>query len=198
MCKPEVFLYLLAKITDPYRLKDAIQVGIMDLFCHNRTDCIYPLLQVMESKTSLDNSRLKNMVIQQALRVAAMFNSEPWIKDLYNNPAITPEDYAGVLLMANGYKHEPLLQWLLASASFKDLQAVGERQNYSCSGREFYIALVETAMSTTPDKLRLSVAGPKYKMVRQTFDQGIDSPMPTVLIDIICSYVSEFDKDRDE
>ena len=66
----------------------AVQDGVRGMFVYKRTDCIDPLLDVLEGYESLKDHAIRSVFVQGASR-----RNETWMRGFYNHPAIIPTSY---------------------------------------------------------------------------------------------------------
>ena len=190
LCAPKMFLDRLDEVRTPKGQESAVRIGIDRLFDSKRTDCIRPLLAALEGRELL-SKRLKDIAIQEAFKNGAKKRSEYWVKDLYDDPAITPEVYASGLAFSGWFEaQDPVFKWLLATASRKDLQAVRDNDDHLDGFEDFRVAFSEALSVAKPDKARVGVIGPRAKAVKKIVSEVMDTSEQG-FVEIIGAYVAE-------
>ena len=182
VCSPKKFLELIKGITTLRGQIAAVVDGIRGMFVYKRTDCIDPLLDVLESHEILKEHAIKTVFVEGALR-----HNETWMRGFYNHPAITPEVYLDAMFLAGQFDvRNPVFKWLLATAGQDDLQAMQVALN-SPGFKDRYPHLVHAvgqAMSSAkPGKVRSSPIGQRAK----TTIEAVGDLVPQVLAIIIGS-----------
>ena len=185
-CSPEKFLELIKGITTLRGQKAAVQDGIRGMFVYKRTDCIDPLLDVLEGHESLKDHAIITVFLQAASRY-----NETWIRGFYNHPAITPAAYVnGTFSNGQFDARNPVFKWLLATAGQDDLQAVQvtlESNGLNRQNPDFDLVVEQAMSSAKSGKVRLSPIGQRFK----TTIEVVSELVPQVLAIIISSYVIE-------
>ena len=186
VCSPEKFLELIKGITTLGGQKAAVVDGIRGMFFYKRTDCIDPLLDVLESHGSL-----KDVAIEMVFGEGALRDNETWIRGFYNHPEIIPTSYGFGLTMCGQFDAQnPVCKWLLATAGQNDLQAVQVALNspgFKDQHPDFAHAVEQAMSSAKPGKVRLSPIGQRVK----TTVEVVSDLVPQVLAIIIGSFVTE-------
>ena len=186
VCSPGKFLELIKGITTLRGQMAAVQDGVRGMFVYKRTDCIDPLLDVLEGYESLKDHAIRSVFVQGASR-----RNETWMRGFYNHPAIIPTSYGFGLIRCGQFDlRNPIFKWLLATAGQDDLQAmqVTIKSNGLKDQHPDFAHAVEQAMSSAkPGKVRLSPIGQRVK----TTIEAVWDLVPRVLAIIICSYVTE-------
>ena len=162
VCSPEKLLELIKGITTLRGQIAAVQDGIRGMFFYKRTDCIDPLLDVLEGHESLKVVAIRMVFVEGALR-----RNETWVRGFHNHPAIIPGIYASGLTMCGQFDaRNPVCKWLLATTGQNDLQAVQVSLNSSgLKDRHpgFAHAVGQVISFAKPGKVRLSPIGQRVK-----------------------------------
>ena len=186
VCSPKKFLELIKGITTVRGQIAAVVDGIRGMFVYKRTDCIDPLLDVLEGHESLKEHAIQMVFVEGALR-----RNETWVRGFYNHPAIIPEIHAAGLTMCGRFGgRNPVFKWLLTTAGQDDLQAVQEYLDSPGFNGHYphFVHAVEQAMSSAkPGKARLSPIGQRAK----TTIEAVGDLVPQVLAILIGSFVTE-------
>ena len=192
-CSPERFVVLLGRIETPENQDMAVKNGIKALLAEGHTDYIDPLLTALKNN-KFYNRDVEDFVVQMMFVAGAFNHNEVWTRRLHDHTAINPETYAFALFAAGEESvGSPGFEWLLATASHGDLLATEELISQKISRiPDFRDVIKQTLSSTKPEKVRLSVIGPKARAVKQVFMKEIGSVLvPEAVVDIIGSYVTE-------
>ena len=185
VCSPEKFLELIKGITTLRGQKAAVVDGIRGMFVYKCTDCIDPLLNV------LDHKILKTVAIRSIFVEGTLRRNETWIRGFHNHPAITPEIYASGLTICGQFDAQnPVFKWLFAAAGRDDLQKMHVTLKSIAPYSRFpdFVHAAEQAISSAkPGKARLSPVGQRVK----TTIEIVSELVPRVLAIIIGSFVTE-------
>ena len=186
VCSPGKFLELIKGITTLRGQAAAVVDGVRGMFFYKRTDCIDPLLDVLEGHGSLKDVAIEMVFVEGASR-----HNETWMRGFYNHPAITPAIYFNATFSyLRSDVRNPVFKWLLATAGQDDLQAMqvtiksrGLKDRYP----DFVHAVEQTISSAKPGKSRSSPIGQRAK----TTIEAVSDLVPQVLAILISSYVTE-------
>ena len=186
VCSPGKFIGLIKGITTLRGQAAAVVDGVRGMFFYKRTDCIDPLLDVLEGHGSLKDVAIEMVFVEGASR-----HNETWMRGFYNHPAITPAIYVNATFSyPRSDVRNPILRWLLATAGQDDLQKMqvtiksrGLKDRYP----DFVHAVEQTISSAKPGKSRSSPIGQRAK----TTIEAVSDLVPQVLAIIIGCFVTE-------
>ena len=186
LCSPGKFLELIRRITTLRGQAAAVEDGIRGTFVYKRTDCIDPLLDVLEGHGSLKEHAIRIVFLEGAMR-----HNETWVRGFYDHPAITPAIYFNATFSRGQFDvRNPVFKWLLTTAGQGDLQAMQVTIKSNGLKDDFpdFVHAVEQAISSAkPGKVRLSPIGQRAKTTIEVAGELV----PQVLAIIIGSFVTE-------
>ena len=186
LCSPKKFLELIEGIATLRGQVAAIEDGVRGMFAYKRTDCIDPLLDVLEGHENLKEHAIRMVFVEGVSR-----HNETWMRGFYDDDAIIPEFYAaGTFSRGQFDARNPVYKWLMATAGQDDLQAMqvalrspGLKDRYP----DFVHAVEQAMSSVKPGKVRLSPIGQRAK----TTIEVVGDLVPQVPAIIIGSFVTE-------
>lgn len=189
ICSPKNFVNLLNRIETPEGQEKAIKQSVEQLFDNKRTDCIDPMLAVLEDNKFLSED-LTTVAIRRIFHIGVAHHNEFWVKQFYDHPLITPAIYASALIESHQYVAEtPVFSWLLAAADQGDLLAVRDEWNAFWAKNDFCSAIEKAILAAKPGGFRLSIPIRRVKIAKEIFKELGHDGIPQTIGDLIGSYM---------
>jgi len=187
ICSPDDLINLLGKMKNQRHQVKAIEDGVWHLFGNKRTECLDPLLNALEGNESF--KYLKGIAIKRAFREGYDRGNKPIVERLYDNSAVTSDDYAqGLIHSGIRSTQDPTFIFLIGEADQGDLNAVKKQWLYEDRSNDFKKALEDALLTAMPGGDRLNrVQRTKHTMKMIEKDSSMN--MPKVISQLIGYYL---------